>query len=328
MKKALAATGIIILLALAAILIFKYKVGGREEGVIKASGVVEATEMRLGFTLSGKIDKLAVEEGQWVEKGQMIAALDARELYSLAERDKARLKEAQAILERLKAGARIEEIRKAGAAVEQARAELGKARRDLERARSIHESGSMSDSDFDAIKSAFDITKAGFDSAVEQLKLLKAGTRKEDIRAAEYSVAQAREALRASETRLSDAVINSPVDGVVLRKDAEVGEVVGAGMPICTIGDLRRPWIKVYVREERLGLVKLGQRAEVSVDSYPGKVYEGLVERISSEAEFTPKSVQTQEERVKLVFWVKVRVENPEGELKPGMPADVRLLLQ
>jgi HlyD family secretion protein len=107
-----------------------------------------------------------------------------------------------------------------------------------------------------------------------------------------------------------------------------VGETLAAGAPVFTIGDLENPWIKVYVKEDKLGLVKLGQKAEVRTDSYPKKVYEGTVSYISSEAEFTPKNVQTQEERVKLVFGVKVKVKNENNELKPGMPADVKILVK
>jgi len=112
-----------------------------------------------------------------------------------------------------------------------------------------------------------------------------------------------------------------------LRKDVELGETVSQGMPLFVLGDLENPWIKVYVKEDKLGLVKIGQKAQVTSDTYPGKVYEGVVSFISSEAEFTPRNIQTREERVKLVFAVKVKVRNISQELKPGMPADVRILI-
>jgi HlyD family secretion protein len=123
-------------------------------------------------------------------------------------------------------------------------------------------------------------------------------------------------------------VIYAPVSGVVLRKNVELGETVSPGIPVYTIGDLENPWIKVYVKEDKLGFVKLGQKAKITVDSYPGKVYEGKISYISSEAEFTPKNVQTQEERVKLVFGIKVSVKNINDELKPGMPADARIVFK
>jgi HlyD family secretion protein len=147
------------------------------------------------------------------------------------------------------------------------------------------------------------------------------------IEAQESRVRQARAALAAAVEKLKDASMDAPASGIILRRNVEAGETVAPGVPVYTIGDLERPWVKVYVKEDKLGLVKLGQRAEVTVDSYPDKVYEGTVTYISSEAEFTPKNVQTREERVKLVFGAEVNVENPGGELKPGMPADVKIRL-
>ncbi len=176
-----------------------------------------------------------------------------------------------------------------------------KAKKDYERSDVLYKSGAVSTQQMDAAKTAYDVALA--------------------------QVQQASAALKTSEVRLKDTVISAPVSGVVLRKNVEAGETVGAGTPVFTIGDLENPWIKVYVKEDKLGLVKLGQRAEVKTDSYPGKVYEGTLTYISSEAEFTPKNVQTQEERVKLVFGVKVSVKNVDDELKPGMPADVKILL-
>ena len=123
-------------------------------------------------------------------------------------------------------------------------------------------------------------------------------------------------------------VITAPVSGGVLRKNSEAGETVAAGAAVYSLGDLESPWIRVYVKEDKLGLVKLGQKAEVMTDSFPKKTYLGTVSMISSEAEFTPKNVQTREERVKLVFALKVSVENENGELKPGMPADVKIILR
>jgi len=160
------------------------------------------------------------------------------------------------------------------------------------------------------------------------LSLAQEGTRKEEIKIAEHRAEQARAALSASEVRFKDTVIYAPMAGVVMRKNVEIGETVGQGISVFTIGDLTNPWIKVYVKEDKLGLVKLGQKAKITIDAYKGKTYEGVVSYISSEAEFTPKTVQTPEERVKLVFGVKVQVKNEAGDLKPGMPADVRIVLK
>lgn len=162
----------------------------------------------------------------------------------------------------------------------------------------------------------------------ETLSLVREGPRKEDIESARMREQQAKAALAASQDRLKDSFLYAPSDGVVLKKTAELGEAVAGGVPVYKIGDLANPWVKVYVKENRLGLVRLGQSAKVTTDSYPGKVYNGTITYIASEAEFTPKTVQTEEERVKLVFGVKGSVQNPAGELKPGMPADVRVPLR
>jgi HlyD family secretion protein len=138
-------------------------------------------------------------------------------------------------------------------------------------------------------------------------------------------VQQARAVVSMSEARFADTELHAPMAGVILVKVSELGETVGAGTPVYKLGDLERPWVKVYIKEDKLGLVKLGQKARVMSDTYPGKAYEGTVTYIAGEAEFTPKNVQTQEERVKLVFAAKVSVKNENGELKPGMPADVRI---
>lgn len=183
-----------------------------------------------------------------------------------------------------------------------AEAALAKAMKDYDRTQKLFAQEAISRQQMDAATTAVDMARAQFE--------------------------QAGAALRTAEVRLKDTVLYAPSDGLVLRKNVETGETVGAGVPVLTIGDMQSPWVKVYVQERMLGLVRIGQHAEVMTDSYPRKVYPGRVTFISSEAEFTPKNVQTQEERVKLVFGVKVQVKNENDELKPGMPADVKILLK
>jgi HlyD family secretion protein len=193
-------------------------------------------------------------------------------------------------------------VNQSKALVLNAEAQYDKAHKDYDRFTVLHRDGVVSSQQMDAAKSAYD-------AAAAQLKLSRA-------------------TLRTSDIKLQDTVIYAPLNGVVLRKNVEEGETVGTGTMIFTIGDLENPWVKVYVKEDKLGFVKLGQHAEVKTDTYPGKVYDGTVTYISSEAEFTPKNVQTREERVKLVFGVKVTVKNVNNELKPGMPADVTIRVQ
>jgi HlyD family secretion protein len=327
MRKALFVLGILLVVGLGAFLLSYFR-ELREEGVLALSGNVEVTEYDMGFKFSGRVERLFTDEGQKVTKGEPLAALDGAELESQVAQARAYVKEAEVRLKELKAGSRPQEIGQARANLGFVEAELEKARKDFERAERLFRQDAISVSQFDAAKSVYDSRVAQQKSTQELLSMVKEGPRKEDISAAEQRVSQARAALLTAEERLKDTVIYAPVSAVVIRKNIELGETVGTGIPVFTLGDLEDPWIKVYVKEDKLGLVKLGQKAKITVDSYPGKVYEGTVTFISSEAEFTPKNVQTKEERVKLVFGVKVRVKNINDELKPSMPADVRILLR
>lgn len=300
----------------------------KNEGTLPVSGNVEVTEIDLGFKMPGRISELTVDEGSRVKKGDKLATLESLELGSEVAKAQAGVFEAEARLKELKAGSRPQEIKGSEADLSYADAELEKAKKDLERADILYKNGAISASQFDSYKRAHDTTLARKKAVSEKLNLVKEGPRKEEIKAAEYRLKQVEAVLAAVSERYKDAVLYSPVDGVVLKRNSEAGETVGAGMPVFTIGDLENPWIKVYVKEDKLGRVKLGQTAEVKTDSYPDKAYQGKVTYISSEAEFTPKNVQTQEERVKLVFGVKVGVKNVNDELKPGMPADVKIILQ
>ncbi|MBE0427643.1 MAG: efflux RND transporter periplasmic adaptor subunit [Nitrospirae bacterium] len=327
MKKKLVIVGILIIIGIVVFLIIRsYK--KPEEGVLLLSGNVEVTEVNTGFKIPGRATELLVEEGQKVKKDERLASIDSAELESQLLYNKAFLNETKARLDELRTGSRPQEIEQAKANVKRAEAELSKARKDYERAEILFQNDAISAQQMDAAKKAYDVAASQYQNAIEALSLAEEGSRKEVIKAAENRVRQAEAALRVSEDRLKDTVIYASLSGVILRKNVEIGETVAAGVPVYTIGDLENPWIKVYVKGDKLGLAKLGQRAEVTTDSYPGKVYEGTVTYISSEAEFTPKTVQTQEERVKLVFGVKVSVRNINDELKPGMPADVKIVLK
>jgi membrane fusion protein YbhG len=326
-KKGLLVSGIIIIAGAAILMAYHFRTK-KDDSVIVLSGNVEATEVDLGFKTSGRITDLLAEEGQRIIKGEKVAMIDNAELESIVSQNIASMSEAIARFEELRAGSRPQEIQKAYESVKSAEAELVKVRKDYERAETLYNNGAVSASYLDSARSAYEMRSAQYKSALEHLSLVKEGPRREEIRAAEQRVRQWKAALRVSEERLKDTVIYAPLTGVVLKKNCEPGETIAPGIPVYTIGDLEHPWIKVYVKEDKLGLVKLGQKAEVTTDSYPNKKYEGSVTYISSEAEFTPKTVQTQEERVKLVFGVKVSVRNENQELKPGMPADVRIAVK
>lgn len=263
------------------------------------------------------------------------------------------------IVERLREGSRPQEIRVAESAVTQAEAELERRRNDLQRMATLLERGAVSRQEHDFARTAFVSAETTLQAARERLALSREGARREDVAEAEarYRAAQAgvgmaeaarseiemqQQALQAArarerelEAQLEAAMtqfgyteIRSPITGVILLKNVESGEVVNSGTPVVTIGDLDNLWMNIYIPETRTGLVKLGQPVRVSVDSFPDEAFAGKVTFISSESEFTPKTIQTEEERVKLVYRAKVSLENTRQKLKPGMPADAEIRLQ
>ncbi|MEQ1947866.1 MAG: HlyD family efflux transporter periplasmic adaptor subunit [Bryobacteraceae bacterium] len=265
----------------------------------------------------------------------------------------AELSQVQSHLEELSAGSRTQEIQQAESAVKEARAQLDSAKLDWDRAQTLYKNTDISTSQFDQARTKFSTTTAIWEQAEQRLGLVKEGPRKEEIASARAAVARAQAAIKLAEAnrielqrkeqelgarkaevertkaqvgitgaQLTDTVIVAPIDGVVLVKSAEAGEVVAAGTTIVTIGDVGHPWLRAYISETDLGRVKLGQKVKLSTDSYKDKSYDGTVSFIASEAEFTPKQIQTKEERVKMVYRVKVDVDNASRDLKNNMPVD------
>lgn len=327
-KKRLIPLAVVAAIVIVAVIVAAHYLRGRDDGTMKLSGNVEVTECNIGFKVSGKIVTLNVDEGARVKKDDLLAELSSGDIKALVDQNRASLEEAQVKLQELKTGSRRQEIGKARADAASVEADLVRARKDFERAETLYTNGAISASRFDAAKSAYNARLGQFTSARQQQSLVEEGPRKEDIKAAGLRVKQLTALVANTEEKLSDTRLYAPITGVVFRKNVELGEIVQPGAAVFTVGDLDRPWVKVYVKEDSLGLVKLGQKARITVDTYRDKAYDGTVTFISSDAEFTPKNVQTKEERVKLVFGVKVTVENKNQELKPGMPADVSILLK
>lgn len=291
-------------------------------GLISASGTIEATEVDVCPEVGGRIVSLQVEAGEQVKAGQVIAVLDQAQLQAQVEGARAALARARAHLEDLEAGAREEEKGEAAAALEQARVSRERAARDWERVAALYEAGAVSEQERDRARTALELAEAQLKAAEQRLALVEAGARPGVIAQARQEVRQAQAALAQAEVALSRTVIRAPVSGTVLLKNFEVGEIAAPGVPVVTLADLRQMWLRLYLPEPDLGRVKLGAEVEVSVDSFPNRTFRGKITEISQQAEFTPKFVQTKKERVNLVFAVKVLVPNPEGLLKPGMPAD------
>jgi HlyD family secretion protein len=323
-KKILIPIAALALLAL--VLRFTVFRGGPGDGVIVASGSVEATEAQLGFQVPGRIDTIAVAEGDRVTAGQVLARLDVTELQARRAQAAAQLEAVRALLTELVSGSRTEEVAQSRTAFAAATDRLNDAQRDLARTRQLFEGGAVSQEALDKAQTAFDLARAQRDQAQQARQLVETGPRPERIAAQRAQVAQAEASVRQIDATLANAVVRAPFAGVVTVKDREPGEVVGAGTPVLTVMNLEDRWVRIYVREDRIGAVRLGQAASITADTYPGKRYAGAVSYISSQAEFTPRTVQTAEERVKLVYAVKVRITgDAEVDLKPGVPADVVL---
>ncbi len=265
---------------------------------------------------------------------------------------KAAVKKAQARLDELLSGSRPQEVAAAKAAVQRAKAEADRSRREYARQERLYRKEVISMREYEAAQAAYEVAKARLQESEEQLNLVKEGPRKEQIEQvrealketkerlslvekgprretidqASARLKQVQESLALAETRLDYTTLVSPLSGVILSEAIEQGERVTPGTPVITIGDLKNVYLRAYINETDLGRVKVGQKVRVTTDTYPGKGYEGRISFISSEAEFTPKNVQTPKERVKLVYRLKVDIPNPRMELKPGMPADALIL--
>jgi HlyD family secretion protein len=294
---------------------------------IKVSGNIETTEVDVGFKISGRIVSISVQEGDWVEQGNVLAKIDDDDLLQRLGLAQASLKSAQTKLEKALAGSRPEEIREAEAALQQAQFDFENRQAHYERMKVLFEKGVIPKDTLDNAEAGFKIASASVQRARESYQLVKKGPRKEDIEDAKAQVEQAQASLKLTETQLSYTVLYSPLSGVVLVKSGEIGEVVNPGTSILTLADIENVWLKAYIPEPDLSRVKWGQEVIVTTDLKPQKEYKGRISFISSEAEFTPKQIQTEKERVTLVYRVKIDIPNPDRELKPGMPADGRILL-
>ena len=299
---------------------------GDDDDRIVASGTIEATEADLAFPRPGRNAEIAVAEGDRVEAGDRLATLDDAQARSALDQARAAAAAAAARLAELERGFRPEEVAQGSAAATAAGERLETATRELERARALLAGEAIPRRQLEQAEAAHATAAAEAVRAAEQLALLRQGPRREQVAAQRALSEQAEAAVRQAEAALEDATIVAPFSGVVTVRHRDPGETVPAGAPVVTVMDPADRWVRIFVREDAIGRVALGQRAEIESDSWPDRVFAGEVAFIAQEAEFTPSNVQTEEERVKLVYEVKVRiVDDGERALKPGTPADVRL---
>jgi HlyD family secretion protein len=319
-KRLLVPAGLIAVAGIATFIVCGRK--GGEDGSLKVSGNIEVVEAQAAFRIPGRIATRTVDEGDVVRAGQVIATLDETDLSQQVAMRQAEVDAAVAALQELENGSRKEDVGRAKAALDAAEAEAKRLTADDARQKTLFDKEVISAREYDVSKTALDVARSKAREAQQAYQLVKTGPRRETIAQAKARVDQATQVLELAKTQQGYTKLLSPLDGVVLSKNAEPGEVVAAGTPVVTVGDLRSVYLRAYVDESDLGRIKLGQKVWVTVDAYPGRRFEGKLSFISPESEFTPKMVQTEKERVKLVYRVKVDVPNPDMALKPGMPAD------
>lgn len=319
-KKAIAGIVILGLLALAVYIAMQRT--PKDSGTLKVSGTIETISVALSFKIGGRMTERLVDEGQIVRAGQLVARLEDDELRHERNGRAAEELASRANVADLEAGSRREEIAQGEAALARMRADAERLSKDALRAEALYKREVIPLKELDAARAGRDASTAAVHEAEQRLKLLRSGPRPDAVRQARARVESAAAGKALAETRLTQSILASPLSGLVLAKHAEPGEMLAPGAPVVTVGKMDEVWMRAYIPESELGLVKVGQAARVSVDSWPGRSFDGKISFISPEAEFTPKNVQTAKERVKLVYRIKITLANPKMELKPGMPAD------
>jgi len=331
-----------------------FKISGRVEKRLVSEGeTVRAGQVVALLDSTELAQEVALRRAGLKEAKAALAELEAGSRPEEIAQAAASVQKAQARLDELLAGSRSQEVAAAKATVQRAMAEAERLSAEYDRYSALYKKDAISAREYEASQAAYDMARARLKEAEEHLKLVeegprkeqilqaravlneakeryelvKKGPRKETIEQAHARMEQARGALALAETRLGDTTLVSPLSGVVLSENVEQGEYVAPGTPVVAVGELEKVWLRAYINETDLGRVKLGQPVRVRTDTYPDKVYEGRISFIASQAEFTPKNVQTKKERVKLVYRVKVHIPNPKMELKPGMPADADIVV-
>lgn len=292
-----------------------------EAGAIHASGHIEATEIRLAAKVGGRLLEAPLEEGDPVKAGDLVARFETVDAEHRLAQARATAEAADARLRLLLAGSRSEDLRRAEEGLARAQAELDAADRDVKRLEGLAERGTATEKARDDSRTRKEIAERAVAAARAQLDKVVTGPRKQEIEAARAQRAASEAAVAAIRQQITDAELFAPREGVITSRVAEPGEVLPPGAPIAVLTDLARPWLTVWVDEPSLSRIRLGEKVRVGIDG-SSREFEGILSFISPVAEFTPKNVQTPEERAKLVFRLKVRLDNAEGIFKPGMPAD------
>lgn len=293
--------------------------------IAEESGTIESTDVVLSSQTAGKIVKIKADEGTAVKKGDTLLVADP-ELYELQLKQAAAGRDiAKAQLDLLIKGARKEDIAQAKEVFNQASANLALAETDKKRMEALYEGKSISKKQYDDAVLRYDVTLSQFNAAKQNLAKIENIARPEEIAQAKANLAKAEAGVDLLKKNIRDCYVVSPIDGIVVKRFVEPGETVGMMSSLFKVSNLSKVEVVIYVSEKSLPEIRLNQTAEIITDGEPDKVRTGKVIFISPEAEFTPKNIQTKEERTKQVFAVKIEIDNPDGALKTGLPVDVRI---
>jgi HlyD family secretion protein len=293
--------------------------------LIKSSGIVEAVEVVVSAEVSGKVLSVNFDEGSRVDSGFVLCRIDTEMIYQQLVEARAQLELAFSNYQLILKGARREEIEAARAEVNSAKVALENARRKFKRVRNLYSENVATREQYDDAMAYYEMMRARYDEVKRRFDMLRKGAREEEIKIARANYEKARAKLRMAEIQMKRTKVIAPISGYIVSKFVEVGEVVSAGAPVAKIANLDEVYVRIYIPEVEIGYVKLGDTVDVRVDSHPNKVLKGRVTFISPKAEFTPKNVQTRDERVKLVYAVKVKVKNSDKILKIGVPVDIEI---
>ncbi len=290
---------------------------------IHLSGTVEAREVNLAFQVRGRLQTLHIDEGEKVAAGGAVADLDDRDYQLALAQAEAQRRVAAAVLAALEAGSRPQELVAARATRDRAEADLNYTRTEVKRLEGLVAKHLASPEQQDQALRARGVATGALEEATARLRLVEEGPRREDIERARADLQARQVAVDQARLQLNYTHLMSPAAGVVSARLAEAGEMVEGGRPVLRLSRADQPWVRAYLGETHLSRVKLGQSVAITVDGLPGQTFKGRLNFISPVAEFTPKTVETRELRVDLVYRVKVDVTDPQGQLRNGMPADV-----
>ncbi|UTY56316.1 HlyD family efflux transporter periplasmic adaptor subunit [Massilia sp. erpn] len=290
-------------------------------------GNVDLRQVALAFNGSERIARLLVQEGEQVRAGQVLGELDTRTLNLRLAQARAQAEAQQQVLRRLRAGSRPEELGQARAATTAAQAEVDLAKQQQDRYEAL-ERRAVSQQDVDTVRARYKTALAQLDSARKAQQLVQNGPRNEDIAQASALLDAANADAALLQRQLDEAQLKAPIDAVVRARLLEPGDMASPQRPVYTLAINNPKWIRAYVSEADLGHIRPGMAARIAIDSLPGETLPGKVGFISSTAEFTPKTVQTEELRTALVYEVRVQAEDKSDRLRLGMPATVRIAKQ